>query len=77
MTSLDSHKKAQVTSDRFERIIDIGRGWGIEPHLWDREWANLSGGESQRIALATAVGLGTAEIILLDGTQRFHICHHF
>jgi len=65
LSSLDAHKKAR-SSGNFERIIDIARGWGVDPQLWDREWSNLSGGEAQRIALATAIGLGTAEIILLD-----------
>jgi ABC-type Mn2+/Zn2+ transport system ATPase subunit len=35
--------------------------------LWDREWAALSGGEAQRIVLAVALGMDTAEILLLDG----------
>jgi alpha-D-ribose 1-methylphosphonate 5-triphosphate synthase subunit PhnL len=43
--------------------------WGIEKVLWDRAWADLSGGEAQRINLAIAVGLDVAEILLLDGTS--------
>ncbi|KIJ69375.1 hypothetical protein HYDPIDRAFT_105974 [Hydnomerulius pinastri MD-312] len=46
--------------------IEIAQAWGIDEELWDRNWSNLSGGESQRIALATAVGLNTAEVLLLD-----------
>ncbi|KAF8921284.1 P-loop containing nucleoside triphosphate hydrolase protein [Mucidula mucida] len=49
-----------------QNIIDLGSAWGIEESLWDREWTTLSGGESQRMALATAVGLNTAEVLLLD-----------
>ena len=30
-------------------------------------WSTLSGGEAQRIALAIAVGIGGAEVVLLDG----------
>ncbi|KAJ2972360.1 hypothetical protein NUW54_g12286 [Trametes sanguinea] len=40
--------------------------WGIQRELWDRSWANLSGGEAQRIVLAIAVSLDTAEVLLLD-----------
>ncbi|OSD08656.1 P-loop containing nucleoside triphosphate hydrolase protein [Trametes coccinea BRFM310] len=44
----------------------VAESWGIQKELWDRSWANLSGGEAQRIVLAIAVGLGTAEVLLLD-----------
>ncbi|KAI6022690.1 P-loop containing nucleoside triphosphate hydrolase protein [Pisolithus marmoratus] len=46
--------------------IEVANAWGIDEGLWDRNWSNLSGGESQRIALAIAVGLNTAEVLLLD-----------
>ena len=49
------------------RAIEIAEQWGIDPELWDRPWSTLSGGEAQRIALASAVGLNTAEVLLLDG----------
>ncbi|KAH0583723.1 hypothetical protein H2248_009329 [Termitomyces sp. 'cryptogamus'] len=52
--------------DPFDRALDISREWGIDPQLWDREWSNLSGGEAQRVALAIAVGLNSAEVLLLD-----------
>jgi ABC-type Mn2+/Zn2+ transport system ATPase subunit len=42
--------------------------------LWDREWATLSGGEGQRIALAIAAGLPGAEVILLDGECHRKSC---
>ena len=48
--------------------IGLAERWGIERDLWDRNWANLSGGEAQRVALSIAVGLDTAEVLLLDGT---------
>jgi len=48
------------------RAIEVAAQWGIDAELWDRPWATLSGGESQRIALASAVGLNTAEVLLLD-----------
>ncbi|KAI6099876.1 P-loop containing nucleoside triphosphate hydrolase protein [Pisolithus croceorrhizus] len=48
------------------RRIEVANAWGIDEELWDRNWSNLSGGESQRIALAIAVGLNTAEVLLLD-----------
>jgi len=39
--------------------------------MWAREWSTLSGGEGQRIALAIAIGLGGAEVVLLDGESFF------
>ena len=47
--------------------IELAESWGIDEELWDRTWSNLSGGEMQRIALAIAVGMRSAEILLLDG----------
>lgn len=49
------------------KAIEVGKAWGIDEELWDRNWGDLSGGEAQRLALATAVGLQQAEILLLDG----------
>lgn len=49
--------------------VEVAAVWGIDEELWDRNWSNLSGGESQRLALAIAVGLKTAEVLLLDGTS--------
>ncbi|THH31133.1 hypothetical protein EUX98_g3040 [Antrodiella citrinella] len=53
-------------SDPVNDSIFIAQDWGIDEDLWDRNWSNLSGGESQRIALSIAVGLKTADILLLD-----------
>ncbi|GJJ12151.1 hypothetical protein Clacol_006392 [Clathrus columnatus] len=72
-----SDSKSQ-TNSRFDIYTGNGKGsvvmgpiqlaeeWGIDEELWDRPWISLSGGESQRIALAVAVGLPGAEILLLD-----------
>lgn len=49
--------------------LELAEGWGIEKVLWSRDWSRLSGGEAQRIALAAAIGLGGADVILLDGTS--------
>jgi ABC-type dipeptide/oligopeptide/nickel transport system ATPase subunit len=45
----------------------LAEEWGIPRTMWAREWSTLSGGEGQRIALAIAIGIGGAEVILLDG----------
>lgn len=47
--------------------VRIAEQWGVDEDLWDRPWAKLSGGESQRIALAIAIGIPGAEVLLLDG----------
>ncbi|KAK0197088.1 P-loop containing nucleoside triphosphate hydrolase protein [Armillaria mellea] len=58
--------RSNETASSSQNIIDVGAAWSLDHNLWDREWANLSGGESQRIALAVALGLNTAEVLLLD-----------
>lgn len=50
--------------------MNIAEEWGIEKTMWNREWSTLSGGEGQRIALAIAVGVGGAEVVLLDGESE-------
>ena len=60
----DAHARP---SGSIHDVFDIAARWGIEAPLWDRTWVNLSGGEVQRIVLAVAVGLRTAEVLLLDG----------
>jgi hypothetical protein len=47
--------------------MGIAEDWGIQKTMWNREWSTLSGGEGQRIALAIAIGVGGAEVVLLDG----------
>ncbi|KAL4067654.1 P-loop containing nucleoside triphosphate hydrolase protein [Scleroderma yunnanense] len=68
VTSFKSRKSRQIAGHSNTSIypIEVSKAWGIDEELWDRNWSNLSGGESQRIALATAVGLNTAEVLLLD-----------
>lgn len=46
--------------------LRVAKAWGIDEEFWDRNWSTLSGGESQRISLAIAVGLRCADILLLD-----------
>ncbi|KDQ60811.1 hypothetical protein JAAARDRAFT_204615 [Jaapia argillacea MUCL 33604] len=60
-------KKGENSSDfDISECVDVGKSWGVEEELWDRNWANLSGGEAQRVVLAIAVGLDAAEVLLLD-----------
>ncbi len=65
----DSHGNGVAVPD-LNGPIEVSKEWGIEEELWDRNWSELSGGEAQRIALATGVGLKNAEILLLDGRQN-------
>lgn len=46
--------------------MELAKHWGIDESLWRREWASLSGGEGQRIALAIGVSL-RPDVLLLDG----------
>ena len=61
-------------SDPHTEPVAVASQWGIDEELWDRNWSSLSGGESQRIALAVAVGLHTADVLLLDGTLSCAAC---
>lgn len=76
VTSFRAHKTFSHDSSQgsinevFERAIEIGEQWGIQDDLWRRNWINLSGGEGQRILIAAAVSLNTAEILLLDGKHQ-------
>jgi ABC-type iron transport system FetAB ATPase subunit len=47
--------------------VELALEWGVDRRLWMREWGTLSGGEGQRLALAIALGIGGAEVVLLDG----------
>ena len=57
------------TEDVLKRAISVGRAWGIPPELWTRDWMKLSGGEGQRVLIAAALSLNTAEVLLLDGAS--------
>ena len=51
----------------MEHPLEVGSQFGVDPKLWNRNWADLSGGEGQRIMMAIGIALGTAEVLLLDG----------
>jgi len=65
-TSSHHHPTDDDDDDIFERAYQVAEAWEIERELWSRPWANLSGGEAQRILLAAGVALDTAEVLLLD-----------
>jgi ABC-type iron transport system FetAB ATPase subunit len=72
--SRQSPSSYQKDGDRKEGRLDpyrIAEEWGIDRVMWGREWSTLSGGEGQRIALAIAIGVGRAEVVLLDGESTF------
>lgn len=62
-------------ADADDEVLDpyeLSQEWDVDRLLWERSWGDLSGGEGQRIALATAFARGRgfgpgAEVILLDG----------
>ncbi|KIK57817.1 hypothetical protein GYMLUDRAFT_46021 [Collybiopsis luxurians FD-317 M1] len=59
-------KSASMYAEDPEYPVKIASSWGIDVQLWNRDWSNLSGGETQRIALAICIGLDSAEVLLLD-----------
>ena len=63
----DQNQQQHQRQEPWQRALKITKAWGMDPALWQREWATLSGGEGQRMSLAVAVSLGQAEVILLDG----------
>lgn len=72
---LNGTKKAvaQAQSDLEERAKGLAKAWGIDNGLWYRDWSSLSGGESQRIALAAGLGCDAAEVLLLDGPSPLDV----
>ncbi|TRM62504.1 P-loop containing nucleoside triphosphate hydrolase protein [Schizophyllum amplum] len=67
VTGFQARRQLHSSRDRpLERAIEQAASWGVDRALWQRPWATLSGGEAQRITLAIALGLDTAEILLLD-----------
>jgi ABC-type iron transport system FetAB ATPase subunit len=68
--SARSHRQSTDQDGERDSVLDpfrIAEEWGIPKTMWGREWSTLSGGEGQRVALAIAIGLGGAEVVLLDG----------
>ncbi|TFK76430.1 P-loop containing nucleoside triphosphate hydrolase protein [Pluteus cervinus] len=61
-----THPNKCTEEEITQQTLDIASQLHAEELLWDRDWSNLSGGESQRIALSVALGLDTAEVLLLD-----------
>ena len=66
-----SRESGSVSGERLdawmEHPLEVGSQFGVDPKLWSRNWAELSGGEGQRIMMAIGIALGTAEVLLLDG----------
>jgi ABC-type iron transport system FetAB ATPase subunit len=70
-TPLDFLNTCKSFASRDKEVLhnplELAAGWGVDKTLWMRDWGTLSGGEGQRIAMAIAIGLGGAEVLLLDG----------
>lgn len=64
--SFKSRSGMEKYTSSVDGPIELAETWGVDSSVWDRAWSSLSGGEAQRVALALAVGLPTAEILLLD-----------
>jgi len=53
-------------ADAIEAAVKLSEHWSVTRDLWDKEWAGLSGGEAQRLALAVAVSLPGPVVLLVD-----------
>ncbi|KAI5899484.1 P-loop containing nucleoside triphosphate hydrolase protein [Schizophyllum commune H4-8] len=60
------HSSHDSADKVLARAMETAAGWGVDNALWQRPWTTLSGGEAQRVTLAIALGLDTAEVLLLD-----------
>ncbi|KZT62064.1 ATP-binding cassette transporter [Calocera cornea HHB12733] len=61
-------RQAYETSeaDAVENAVKLSSHWDITEGLWNKDWTELSGGESQRLSMAIAVSLPGAVVLLLD-----------
>jgi len=73
VTSFNAHKLLwrnryeDPTEETQERAFEVGEEWGVSSDKWSQPWTSLSGGEAQRVLLATALALDHADVLLLDG----------
>lgn len=68
--SFSARKSKEKHPASVSHPIELATAWNLPEEVWDRPWSTLSGGEAQRVALATAIGMGTAEVLLLDGEEN-------
>ncbi|KAI4517065.1 P-loop containing nucleoside triphosphate hydrolase protein [Schizophyllum commune Loenen D] len=67
VTHFQARHSSHDSADKvLARAMETAAGWGVDNALWQRPWTTLSGGEAQRVTLAIALGLDTAEVLLLD-----------
>ncbi|OMJ08529.1 Phosphate import ATP-binding protein PstB 1 [Smittium culicis] len=57
--------RSQDSDNCQQSPIKTAQQWGIEPLKWSQKWSQLSGGEIQRISLATSISCNP-KVLLLD-----------
>ncbi|OMJ28892.1 Phosphate import ATP-binding protein PstB 1 [Smittium culicis] len=57
--------RSQNSDNCLPSPIKTAQLWGIEPLKWSQKWSQLSGGEIQRISLATSISCNP-KVLLLD-----------